>query len=149
MNGTKIFLEFSRRRLLGLIIPGIIAGACYLEEGGNQKGILRMRGEKKGNLKLFLCLYSSLGFNGTYPWLLTVSPYISHPPLCCTVRRLPPPISLILLLRGFSCPMAGQPCRDWDLLGGFPAAESFLSAQGAQNTFTNCSHVRVKVISHT
>lgn len=30
MNSTKIFLKFSRRILLVLIIPGITAGACYL-----------------------------------------------------------------------------------------------------------------------
>jgi len=30
--------------------------------------------------------------------------------------------------------------------GAFLAATGFLSVQGPQNTFTNCSHVRAKVI---
>lgn len=89
------------------------------------KGILRGGG---GNLKhCFHGLYSCSCLNGNYPWLPTVSPHmhLPPPPLCCTVRCLPPPVSLTLLLCGSSRPAADQPCRGWDLLGGFLQQQAF------------------------
>lgn len=119
---------------------------CWSVLSREKKSKRYFKGEKRPFQTLFSCLYFFLCLNGNYSWLLTVSSSVHLPPHHCDAlldvfhHPFPSCSSLAPAASGLVSFAGAGTCLQ---------QSGFQSAQGAQNTSTNCSRVRAKVLSLT